>query len=108
MEEGRGAGAYVFLDCVLLISNRAGRQLRFNQTANWWPAHHVAHAAHRARERSQILRLGKVLREDPRMRRRIVAAQQDAAAAKRTAGADHNREAMTLGEKIGEAPPDPA
>jgi len=34
--------------------------------------------------------------------------QQDAAAAKGTAGADHNREAMTLGEKIGAAAPDPA
>jgi hypothetical protein len=58
-------------------------------------------AAHRARERSQILRLGKVFREDPRMCRRIAAAQQDAAATKGTAGADHNREAMTVREEIG-------
>src|SRR6516165_1359693 len=107
MEEGRGASANVLLDHGLFISNWAERQLRLNQIANCWPAHHVAHAAYRARERSQILRLGKVFRKDARMCRRILAAQQDAAAAKGTAGADHNREAMSLGEKIGETPPDP-
>ncbi len=102
MEEGRGASANVLLDRGLYISYWAGRQLRFNQIANWWPAHHVAHAVHRARADPPAR---KSIPEG--MRRRIVAVQQDAAAAKGTAGADRNREAMTLGEKIGEAPLDP-
>jgi len=39
------------------------------------------------------------------MRGRIVAAEEDVAAAKGTAGADHNREAMAFGKEIGEAKP---
>src|SRR5580704_4120014 len=41
------------------------------------------------------------------MRRRIAAAQQDMAAAERTAGADYDRKAMTLWEEISQTKPDP-
>ena len=41
------------------------------------------------------------------MCRRIVAAEQDVAAAKGSAGADHNGEAIALREEIGEAKPYP-
>ena len=39
------------------------------------------------------------------MRCRIAAAQQDMAAAERTAGADHDRKAMTLWEEISQTKP---
>src|SRR5215472_2536894 len=108
MEVSRRAGANVFLDHGLIVSNWTRRQLRFNKSANWWLAHHVAHAAHRTRERSQVFRRGKVFRKDPRMSRRICRAQQDPAAAVGTARADHNCKAMTLREQIAEAKSYPA
>ena len=106
MEIGRCTGADVFFNRGFVIVPCAGRELRLNQIANGGCAHHLSHPADRAGERMQIFGIGKIFGEDARMRQRVGTAQQDMAAATRSAGADYDGEAVAFREQVAETEPD--
>ena len=85
MEECGGSGADIRLDRRLVVGDRSGSELFFDQVAYRRRPHHVAHSLYRPRERMQVLRLAEIFRENQRMRCRIGVAQQDMAAAERSA-----------------------